>query len=121
MGQPLNLTSIGLGMIPPESEFEVPPELWTPGRKANGSRKASPIEMAAPQAQPVDAAWARVWRGIPDPPEPVSRMVTADSLIAAPRAVVEAMQARSADLGEPAPAVEAQKRAPGRPRKVPTV
>lgn len=110
-GQVVNAEPIGLGLIEPGAEIEVPLALCAAGRKDNGSRKPSPIEQACPALRPKDPVFAAEWAKVPSPAPVVSKIVTVTPReVAQPAGVVAARAAKAkAELEAASKTVPAKK------------
>lgn len=72
----VNLHSIGCGEVEPGADVEIPLYLCAPSRTDAGARGKSAVEAVAPQLKPKDAADEKIWKQIPAPPIPQSKVVT---------------------------------------------
>ena len=82
----INLGPIGLGIVEPGDEVDIPLDLCAPNRMSSGARGKSSLENCAPQLIPVVAHESKVWKATPSEPTPVSKIVT----VSRPVVVIEA-------------------------------
>lgn len=72
----VKLNAIGLSTVKAGEEIDIPLELCAPGRGSNGARSASCVESVAPQLVPVSEIDQKAWQETPEPPQPISRIVS---------------------------------------------
>jgi hypothetical protein len=61
-GVPLNLEAVGLGVLAPGAQVDIPDHLWKATRAHGSARRPSIIERHGYGLVPVDAAFHPVWQ-----------------------------------------------------------